>query len=612
MKKSQNTIETGILYRTATLEKAVDDSKRLVTASISSETPYERHWGIEILSHDPSHVNLDRVQRGAVPFLADHDTKKLIGKVMSVRLDGDRAVSTIKMGNSKLADEIYTDIKDEIRTEISIGYVINRMKLIEADDSVDAYKITDWELLHVASVAEPADPTVGIGRANKKINHQTVITNIRNIEMDKDKVVKNELSGVTKEKNRAADILAIGKMSDKMTEAVKAVADGTTVVKFRQWAFEQMVDKQAEPAVGMDSFNLTSRKNDKVFSLQRLIASQIPGSKVDAGYELEVSQETRRQFDGDYQGFAVPLGSMQQRDVLVGTDSAGGYTVATDLLTSSFAELLRAKSLVTQMGATVLTGLSGDQDIPTQATGSTAYFVGETDSVTESSPTFGKVSMAPTRVGTFVDVTKKAIYQSSLNLEQFLKSDMTATLATAVDTMAITGSGSNDEPTGILNTSGIGSVAGGTNGLAVGLSHLIALESDIADVNADFGSLGYLTNTKVRGALKQVFTNATYGEIPLWQNGSKEGFGQLNGYRAGASNNVPSNLTKGSSSGVCSAVLFGNWADLIIGYWGALDIIVDPYTLSTSGRVRITINLFFDVAVRRAASFSAMLDALTA
>jgi hypothetical protein len=85
----------------------------------------------------------------------------------------------------------------------------------------------------------------------------------------------------------------------------------------------------------------------------------------------------------------------------------------------------------------------------------------------------------------------------------------------------------------------------------------------------------------------------------------------VNGYNAVVTNQVSSALTKGSSSGVCSAIFFGNWADLLIGMWGGLDLLVDPYTASTTGTVRVTALQDIDIAVRHPESFAAMLDALT-
>ena len=157
-------------------------------------------------------------------------------------------------------------------------------------------------------------------------------------------------------------------------------------------------------------------------------------------------------------------------------------------------------------------------------------------------------------------------------------------------------------------TSGIGSVVGGTNGAVPTWAHITQLEREVAIDNADVGSLAYLTNPKVRYKLKNTLFTATYGDRFLWGESPTQ---PLNGYRAEVTNQVSSALTKGSASGTCSAIFFGNWADLIIGFWSGLDILVDPYSLSTTGSHRIVAFQDVDVAVRHAESFAAMLDVLT-
>jgi HK97 family phage major capsid protein len=179
-----------------------------------------------------------------------------------------------------------------------------------------------------------------------------------------------------------------------------------------------------------------------------------------------------------------------------------------------------------------------------------------------------------------------------------------------IQAAVINGAGS-DEPTGILQTSGIGSVAGGTNGAAPTYEHMVDLESAVAAANADVGALAFLTNAKVRGKLRKTQEfSGTDGE-PVYTSGREPGLGTILGYDAWVTNSVPSTLTKGSASGVCSAVLFGNFSDLILGFWGGLDITVDPYSLSTTGARRVVAFQEVDVAVKRVASFAAMKDALT-
>lgn len=279
--------------------------------------------------------------------------------------------------------------------------------------------------------------------------------------------------------------------------------------------------------------------------------------------------------------------------------------VATDLLGQDFITLLRNKMVVNQMGARMLSGLAGNVAIPRMTGGATAYWVAENSAPTESQQAFDQVSLTPKTVGAFTDVARRLLLQSSIDVESLVRSDLAAVLALAIDLAAINGSGSSNQPRGIINTSGIGSVAGGTNGAQPTFSNMVDLESAVANANADIGTLAYLTNAKIRGRLKQTQRFASTDGVGVWTEQNS-----VNGYTAYASNQVPSTLTKGTSSGVCSAILFGNWADLIVGMWGGLDLMVDPYTGSTAGTVRVVALQDVDVAIRHPESFAAMLDAL--
>jgi hypothetical protein len=136
---------------------------------------------------------------------------------------------------------------------------------------------------------------------------------------------------------------------------------------------------------------------------------------------------------------------------------------------------------------------------------------------------------------------------------------------------------------------------------------MIDLETAIASANADVGSMAYLTNAKVRGKLKSTQKFASTNGAPVWDLGANP----INGYNAAITNGVPSNLVKGASGAVCSAILFGNFSDLIIGMWGSLDMMVDPYTGSSAGTVRVVTLQDVDVAIRNVESFSTIVDALT-
>lgn len=615
------TLNLGLISRTVEIRKAdLDEENRTVEIAFSSETPYERWFGIETLSHRAEHVDMSFIGSGNAPLLAGHNHDDQIGVIEKAWLQDGVGRAVVRFGKSNRAQEFFQDVQDGIRKNVSVGYFVMEMELKKAGtkNKPDEYLVTRWKPVEASIVSVPADESVGIREADE--TPETLIetkelkmeAEVKTIEVVKE--VKPDMNAVRNaERVRQSELLALGKMAGMESEADAAIREGMEVNDFRAKAFDKMLEKQAKPAV------VTLSENDKRdlqrYSLVKAIRES--GEKKLTGIENEMAQEAEKQFKAagivPSGQLSVPYHVLAQRDLTVGPDSAGGYTVATNLLASSFIDLLNNRTMVRTMGARVLDNLVGDIKIPSMASGATGTWEGENDANAESSPTFGQVELAPNRVGTYVEISKKLLVQSSLAIEQLVQSDIAGAIARAIDVAALHGTGTGDQPTGIAATSGIGSVVGGTNGAAPTWANIIGLETEVAQDNADIGSLGYLTNAKVRGKLKQTFTNATYGEIPLWTGGGgADGMGMLNGYRAGVSNQVSSTLTKGSASGVCSAIFFGNWADLILAYWGGLDIVVDPYSLATTNLTRVTVNTYADVAVRHAQSFAAMLDALTA
>lgn len=332
-----------------------------------------------------------------------------------------------------------------------------------------------------------------------------------------------------------------------------------------------------------------------------------------APYEFEVSDAAAKRLGKTPRGILVPWDvlSAERRagEMVVGTAGAGGYLKPTDELFDSFIDVLRNRMVARQAGAQVLTGLVGDVMIPKKTVASTGYWIDSdaAEAVTKSKPTLGQVTLSPKTLGGYTEYSHKLLRQSAIAIEGFVREDLAATLQVEADRVVFHGAGSTaGQPTGIAATTGIGAVAGGTNGADPTWDHVVKLETEVAIDNADVGRLAYITNAKVRGKLKTTFRNATYGEIPVWGDGDI-----LNGYQAYVTNQIASNLVKGTSSN-CSAIFFGNWADVLIGLWGGLEIVVNPYSLDTYGTVRVVALMDMDVAVRRAESFAAMLDALTA
>lgn len=332
------------------------------------------------------------------------------------------------------------------------------------------------------------------------------------------------------------------------------------------------------------------------------------------GYEAEMDQEARMQHGkcGVSYGpgsLVVPFVELSQRsreekrDMTVGTPTAGGNAVATEL--KDWIDYLYNRMVLPGLGADFMTGLVGNIAFPRATAIPTATWEGETDANAESNPTVDQVTMSPKRVGTYVDISKMLLLQTSPSIDARIKNQLMTSMGLGIEYAAIHGPGSGGSPTGIAATSGIGSVALGTDGDVMTWNGLVGLETEVSQDNADAGRLAYLTNSKVRGLLKRTLLDAGSGQF-LWNVNAN----QVNGYNVAITNQVSSALTKGSGTAL-SAMFFGNWSDLVIGQWGGMEIVVDNLTLATTGLIRLVINIYADVAVLHAQSFSACLDIKT-
>lgn len=341
------------------------------------------------------------------------------------------------------------------------------------------------------------------------------------------------------------------------------------------------------------------------YSLVRAIRAAASGDWRDAALEREASEAVARALGREPRTFFVPAdvlrGGRESRDLLAGVPAQGGYMVGTDTL--PVIDLLRSRLVVAQAGATVLSDLRGNVAIPRMEGGATAAWVAEGTAPAESTPSFGQLQLVPKSVAGYVDISRRLLMQASEDVERLVREDLAATIARAIDRAALHGSGSGPEPRGIANTTGVAVVPIGADGGPVAWSHIVALETEVAVDNADLGSLAYVTNPKVRGALKAT-EKATGTAQYIWGDGPMP----LNGYRAFVTTLVRSDLTKGAGTNL-SAIFFGNWADLIVAQWAGLDVLVDPYTGGASGTVRVVAYQDVDIGVRHPESFSVILDA---
>lgn len=305
------------------------------------------------------------------------------------------------------------------------------------------------------------------------------------------------------------------------------------------------------------------------------------------GLEAEVHQELSR--GREVRGVMVPTEMLlgERRDQTVGTAASGGLLVTTTQ--TGLVDRYRPALKVESMGATVLRGLSGFVDIPKFVGSGTAHWVAEKGEPTRSGVTFGKTSIGPKTVSGEYQLSRRIMLQSSASIEEIMRRDLGFILAQALDAAAINGTGSNNQPLGLLGTVGIDEIAASTDFSDTTSDLIAALELD--DVT---GTRAFLTNPTVMNAARKM-KDADGHVIPLAE--------LFHGEKVEVTTQVPKTLGTGGDK---SALIFGAWSELVVGYWSAVDILVNPYhpDVASSGGSLIHAFLDADVAVRHTEAFA--------
>lgn len=548
--------QTERLTRADAMEAEVQDDRR-VRMAISSELAVARSFGDEILDHSADSIDLSFLNSGRAPLLLDHDPEKQIGVIESVDLDGSarKLRATVRFGKSALASEVYGDVADNIRGNVSIGYSITKMV---KENNGRTYRAVAWRPVEASIVSIPADPSVGVGRSieevvatSEAVVEEPQITETVTEEIRAEVVTEVEIPKETKMEN-SAQVAVDSRAYDAPVQDV-----GMNKTEVKRFSLMRAINALANP---------TDRAAQRA-----------------AAFEFECSEAAQRAFGQSAQGLLVPADVLRQwtkRDLNT-SDDAG--VVGQQFRPDAFVDVLRNASSVMQAGATVLSGLTGNIKIPKKSAASSGGWFAEGSAASESEMTITSITMSPKTVGAYTDVTRNLMMQGSPDVEALVRNDLAAALALAIDLGALAGTGSSGQPTGIRATSGINTKDfAATNPT---FAEVVGMETEVAADNALMGNLAYIINASMAGALKTTAKDSGSGLFALEN-------GQLNGYRAIVSNQV-----------AAGDAYFGNFADLLIGMWGGLDILVDPYTASTTGTVRVVAMQSCDVAVRHAASF---------
>jgi HK97 family phage major capsid protein len=591
--EERKVVDLKVNYRTIDLSRSefVDEENRRVRIGVSSEEPVERSFGMEVLGHTPEEINMEFMQSGRAPLLLDHKMDQVIGVVEEFKLDqtAKRTVAVVRFGRSALAEEVFRDVLDGIRMNISVGYRVD--KLIRMKDKDEPYYRASFTPLEISSVSVPADQSrlVGVGRS-KEIAEKARIEIMDNEkkEINLDEVRSESAEAAKKEFARnSKEIIDLAVTHNKRDLAHQAISEGKSVEEFRGILLDNISNDT--PLETPKDIGLTEKETKRFSVLRAINAMANPTDRKaqeEAKFEFECSEAAQRAHGKSAQGVMLPdeiLRNWSQRD-LNASDDAG--LIGQDFRAGSFIDALRNNSAVLPL-ATTLNGLSGDVKIPRKSSAASAAFISsEGGAAGESEMVIGSVTMSPKTCGAFTDVTRQLMIQSSLDVENLIRDDLAKSMAIAIDDGALEGSGSSGNPTGITNTTGINTVSL-SSAAAPTFAEMVSMETAVRVDNALLGDLAYIIHPTNYGTLKTTEKATNTAQFVAVND-------EINGYKAVVSPQLTVNN-----------YVFGNFSDLLVGFFGGLDIVVDPYSNSTSGTVRVVALQSMDTNVRHAVSFCA-------
>lgn len=599
--------------------ESVDEESRIVELSFSSEFEVERWGWVETLGHNDGECDLDRINDKG-PFLSDHNWGDQRGAIQKAWLEGGRGHAQIKLSRNPLGQQLLMDIQDDIRVNVSVGYRIHEAVLQKRENDLEYYRITRWEPLEISSVSVPADPTVGFGRSGNlntnpvMIKEATKMDELDTLEQESPEATRSSSPDSNQQKpvaapaqaRQAAPVAKGPTDAQRIAEAAeqygatalgnKHIRNGSNYEDFQRELMGELHSKRNDPKAESTLIDLDLPATDlKRYSVIGALRAAATGNFKKAGLEREVSNAIAQRNGEDAQGLYLSYEAMgyklrqqQMRQNMSRMQSAGAAglgaeLVADELHSEMFIDALRAKAVLGGLGARFMSGLVGNLDIPKKISSASFYWVAEDGSPTVSDVGFGAVQMSPKTIATAVELTRRLMIQSTPDIEMLVLNDIMDGLALGIDYAGLLGSGASNQPLGLMNTSGIGAI---TLSATPTWLQMIELETDIAEANADANGIANVMRPSMAGELKGT-EKSTGSARYLMEDG------RINGYPVATTTQMPVN-----------SILSGDFSQLMVGMWGALDVVPDKATKASSGGLVMRMFQDMDVAARHAQAFT--------
>lgn len=629
-------LEDGESRAAAVGASALDEATRTVSLVLTTDRPIFHGFAYIQLDHSPECIKLDRLKTSA-PLLENHDPDRRLGRLRDPQSDGKVLRARARFSTRPYANEIYEEVKEDLAagdyTPTSAVFIVHKF----APDSVGdidgypVYRAELWEPVEGSIVSAQADLGAGVGRAMKTGDEDGAAHDPESCDVEgclecvaaaaeetgrqapiESATVEARAASTTPKENVMdvkEEILNLAELLDRGNDAKpytglarEFVTGDKTLEEFKAEALKRMRAGQPPVEPGQSPVELTD-KEKKHYSIGRAILLAADGG---GGFEREVSDAIGKKLGRSPQNnnsIFVPTGIQLyggpefKRTPLTTT----GATTGSDILFTepgSFIDMLRARAKVFTLGAQLLPGLTGAVAFPKQTGAGTLYWVGENpgSDVTESNIALDQVVLSPKTAMAQQGYSRQLLRQSAGVVDTLVTNDLRKTAALGIDRASLHGSGTSNQPTGIYVASGVNPVPFGG---PITFKKVVDMETVIAEADADVNEMGYLTTPGVRGNAKttQKFTS-TNGEA-IWTGGADAG--EMNGYRAEVSTQVRKDMGAGTNE---HGIAFGVWSELMVGEWGAMEVLTDPYTKAGQGLIRLVLFLMIDLALRHSEAFS--------
>jgi HK97 family phage major capsid protein len=579
--------------------------ERTVSLSFSSEYPLLRTVdGIgtfyEVLGHDASEVDLAALNETG-PLLWMHDKAAMIGGVVRAWIGDDKkGRAEVAFSGDEFAMRKLADVKDGILRAVSVGAEVLTYRNVGQDGDIPVLRAVKWRPREISLVSIPADANVGVGREYKvkeKVFTMPQEVNAPDIEVLQREADKRALARLDGIQSATTTLTKRGfVVSEELSR--KALNEGWSGDKLTLEVLRSAPEVASKPIIGADSAVLDEmRKAEKrEFFISRALASYLTKRRVE-GFEGEVMQEITKRTGQmiPETGILVPHSALSTRSLLAGSFSAGGATVPVQM--GPMIDKLDAMPVLERAGATVFRGVSGPLVFPRQTTAATAHWVAEAVEVAKSTPGTDDMTLTPHGISAYVEASRQLMLSSAIDVEGWIRREINKRISLGIDRGALVSDGSAGTPMGAfalnVSTSGINPV---TFGAAPTWAKIVEFEGAVEADDALMGNLAWITTAPVKARWKSVSRDT--GSGVYLANGN-----EANGYPIFVTSQL-------ASSSFNNRVLFGDFSQLYIALFGALELLVDSSAaLQRRGLVGITGLAMADVGFAHTESFAVSTDA---